>query len=36
MWCLQLLGGEDNYVVTLKESHAKFTFNFAEVYWNSR
>ena len=33
---LELLAGEKNYEVTLKESGAKFTFDFSEVYWNSR
>eukprot|EP01032_Pedospumella_encystans_P012454 gene12454-14410_t len=33
---MELLGGEDNYEVTLRESGARFTFNFAQVYWNSR
>eukprot|EP00600_Ochromonadales_sp_CCMP1393_P000591 CAMPEP_0174983836 /NCGR_PEP_ID=MMETSP0004_2-20121128/17376_1 /TAXON_ID=420556 /ORGANISM="Ochromonas sp., Strain CCMP1393" /LENGTH=637 /DNA_ID=CAMNT_0016236155 /DNA_START=218 /DNA_END=2131 /DNA_ORIENTATION=- len=33
---MELLAGEKNYEVTLRESNAKFTFNFANVYWNSR
>jgi len=33
---LQLIAGEENFVVTLKESGANFTFDFSQVYWNSR
>lgn len=33
---MELLAGEDNYNVTLKEYGAKFTFDFRKVYWNSR
>lgn len=33
---LEVLAGDNDMVVTLKESNAMFTFNFAEVYWNSR
>jgi tRNA G37 N-methylase Trm5 len=28
--------GDADFVVTLKESNAKFNFNFKDVYWNSR
>jgi len=35
-WLLQLLAGEENFLVTLKESGANFTFDFSQVYWNSR
>ena len=33
---MELLAGEEDYLVTLKESGANFTFNFRDVYWNSR
>jgi tRNA (guanine37-N1)-methyltransferase len=33
---MELLAGDNNYNVTLKESNARFSFNFGEVYWNSR
>jgi tRNA (guanine37-N1)-methyltransferase len=33
---LEVIAGDDDMMVTLKESNASFTFNFAEVYWNSR
>lgn len=33
---LEVIAGEANFEVTLKESNALFHFNFAEVYWNSR
>ena len=33
---MELLAGKEEYVVTLKESNANFTFNFCDVYWNSR
>jgi len=33
---MELLAGEDDYLVTLRESGANFTFNFRDVYWNSR
>ena len=33
---MELLAGTEEYVVTLKESNANFTFNFRDVYWNSR
>lgn len=33
---MELIAGEDNYNVILKESGAKFNFNFKDVYWNSR
>ncbi len=31
-----MIAGSNDLNVTLKESNANFTFNFAEVYWNSR
>eukprot|EP00601_Ochromonadales_sp_CCMP2298_P023581 CAMPEP_0173289114 /NCGR_PEP_ID=MMETSP1143-20121109/10798_1 /TAXON_ID=483371 /ORGANISM="non described non described, Strain CCMP2298" /LENGTH=401 /DNA_ID=CAMNT_0014227965 /DNA_START=300 /DNA_END=1502 /DNA_ORIENTATION=+ len=33
---MELLAGDADMEVTLKESGARFTFNFAQVYWNSR
>lgn len=33
---MELLAGKDDYLVTLRESNANFTFNFCDVYWNSR
>jgi tRNA (guanine37-N1)-methyltransferase len=33
---MELLAGDDTYDVELRESGARFAFNFAEVYWNSR
>eukprot|EP00981_Chlorochromonas_danica_P004862 scaffold976_cov214-Ochromonas_danica.AAC.6 len=33
---LEVIAGENDLNVILKESGAKFMFNFAEVYWNSR
>jgi len=33
---MELIAGEANYEVQLKESGARFHFNFSEVYWNSR
>lgn len=33
---MELLAGEPDFEVTLKESGATFTFNFKDVYWNSR
>jgi tRNA (guanine37-N1)-methyltransferase len=33
---LEVIAGVDDLNVTLRESGANFTFNFAEVYWNSR
>lgn len=33
---LEVIAGDGDMVVTLRESNASFTFNFAEVYWNSR
>ncbi|PCH34211.1 guanine-N(1)--methyltransferase [Wolfiporia cocos MD-104 SS10] len=33
---MELLAGEPNYVVEHHESNCKFTFDFSEVYWNSR
>ncbi|OQR92280.1 tRNA (guanine-N(1)-)-methyltransferase [Achlya hypogyna] len=33
---MEVLAGEDNMVVELNESGCHFTFNFAQVYWNSR
>ncbi len=32
----QVIAGEQNFIVTLKESDCRFRFNFADVYWNSR
>ena len=34
IYCTDL--GDSDFVVTLKESNAKFNFNFKDVYWNSR
>lgn len=33
---IELLAGENNYNVTLRESNARFQFDFDKVYWNSR
>jgi tRNA (guanine37-N1)-methyltransferase len=33
---MEVIAGEANFDVELKESGARFKFNFAEVYWNSR
>lgn len=33
---MEVLAGEDNFVVTQKESGCIFTFDFQKVYWNSR
>ena len=33
---MEVVAGVDDLQVTLKESGAQFSFNFAEVYWNSR
>ena len=33
---MELLAGDDDMDVEVKESKATFRFNFAEVYWNSR
>ena len=33
---MELLAGEDNTVVTLKEEHCIFEFDYRKVYWNSR
>ncbi|KAI5955263.1 TRM5 [Candida jiufengensis] len=33
---LELLAGEDNYIVEQNESGCKFKFDFSKVYWNSR
>ena len=33
---MELIAGDANYDVQLKESGARFHFNFNEVYWNSR
>ncbi|EQC32018.1 hypothetical protein SDRG_10217 [Saprolegnia diclina VS20] len=33
---MEVLAGDDNMVVELHESGCNFTFNFAQVYWNSR
>lgn len=33
---MEILAGEDNFVVTQKECGCLFTFDFQKVYWNSR
>ncbi|KAJ8593255.1 hypothetical protein M405DRAFT_731817 [Rhizopogon salebrosus TDB-379] len=33
---MELLAGEPNYVVEHHESNCRFTFDFTQVYWNSR
>lgn len=33
---MELIAGDDNMIVILKESNARLKFNFKEVYWNSR
>ena len=33
---IELLAGDNNFNVTLRESNAKFQFDFDKVYWNSR
>jgi len=33
---MEVLAGDDDFNVTVRESGAKFTFNFRSVYWNSR
>lgn len=33
---MEILAGEDDFIVTQKESGCKFTFDFSKVYWNSR
>ncbi|KAI0660588.1 guanine-N-1-methyltransferase [Cubamyces menziesii] len=33
---MELLAGEPDFVVTQSENNCKFTFDFREVYWNSR
>lgn len=33
---MEVLAGEDDFVVTQKESGCQFTFDFKNVYWNSR
>lgn len=33
---MEVLAGEDNFVVTQKETGCNFTFDFQKVYWNSR
>ncbi|RPD82186.1 hypothetical protein L226DRAFT_564791 [Lentinus tigrinus ALCF2SS1-7] len=33
---MELLAGEPDFVVTQSENDCKFTFDFREVYWNSR
>lgn len=33
---MEVLAGEDNFDVELRESDCKFRFNFRQVYWNSR
>jgi Met-10+ like-protein len=36
LWIYFTVLGDADFVVTLKESNAKFNFNFKDVYWNSR
>jgi tRNA (guanine37-N1)-methyltransferase len=33
---MEVLAGDANFKVIIKESNAKFTFDFSKVYWNSR
>lgn len=33
---MEVIAGKEDFNVSLKESGAKFSFNFATVYWNSR
>lgn len=33
---MEVLAGEDNFVVTQRETGCNFTFDFQKVYWNSR
>lgn len=33
---LELIAGEEDYVVTIKENRCNFQFDFSKVYWNSR
>ncbi|KAI0715019.1 guanine-N-1-methyltransferase [Earliella scabrosa] len=33
---MELLAGEPDYIVTQSENDCRFTFDFREVYWNSR
>lgn len=33
---MEVLAGDDDFVVTQKESGCQFTFDFQKVYWNSR
>ncbi|KAI0937027.1 hypothetical protein AcW1_001105 [Taiwanofungus camphoratus] len=33
---MELLAGESNYIVEHSEHRCRFTFDFSEVYWNSR
>ena len=33
---MEVLAGDSNTVVSLKESGCTFSFDFATVYWNSR
>lgn len=33
---MELLAGEDNTIVQIKEADCRFTFDFAKVYWNTR
>ena len=33
---MEVIAGEEDYMVQVKEHNAVFAFNFAEVYWNSR
>ncbi|TFL03655.1 Met-10+ like-protein-domain-containing protein [Pterulicium gracile] len=35
-FAMELIAGEDNYVVEHHESDCAFTFDFTRVYWNSR
>ena len=33
---MEVLAGEDDFVATVKENECTFTFDFSNVYWNSR
>ena len=33
---MQVLAGEEDFDVSVKECGCTFTFNFRDVYWNSR
>ncbi|XP_053602345.1 tRNA (guanine(37)-N1)-methyltransferase [Plodia interpunctella] len=33
---MELLAGEENYIVTVKENRCNFKFDFSKVYWNPR